>query len=111
MLMKIYNIPPNTNEKEKVIGGVLTLNQFFWIVGGIGLGSIIFFTLFKFIGAVPAALIALIFAVSGIPFALYKKNELTLFKYIILKRTFKKKQKKLPNKRKNNDLLDYFNNI
>lgn len=109
--MKAYNVPPDMNEKEKVIGGILTLNQFFWLIGGVGLGSVIFFVLFKLIGSIPAAIIALLFACSGIPFALYKKKELTLFRYILLKRKFKKKQKKLPNKRKQSDLSDYFKNM
>ena len=89
------------SEKEKVIGGILNINQFFWILAGLVVGASVFgiiFTLTK-IGGLALALGGL-FCLSGAPFALYKKNGLTLYQYIVRKRKFNKKIKKLPNQRK-----------
>lgn len=99
--MRVYNVPPNMNEKEKIIGGLLNINQFFWILGGLVFGASTFavlFTLTKIAGL--SLFVAGIFCLSGAPFALYKKKGLTLFEYLTLKRKFKKKVKKLPNQRK-----------
>lgn len=95
-----YEIPPNTNEQEKAIGGVLTFIQFFWLLGGALLGILVYITMFsvtkiQFISIPLGILVAL----SGIPFAFVKKHEMTLFNYITTKRKFNKKNKKLINRR------------
>lgn len=99
--MRVYNVPPDMKEKEKVIGGVLNINQFFWILGGLALGASVFAMVFSLtrLGGLSIALGG-IFCLSGTPFALYKKNGLTLYQYLTRKRKFKKKVKKLPNQRK-----------
>lgn len=89
------------NEKEKIIGGILNLNQFFWVLGGLVLGASVFalvFSLTKIAGL--SLFVGAVFCLSGTPFALYKKNGLTLFEYLTRKRKFKKKVKHLPNQRK-----------
>lgn len=98
--MRTYKIPPNTAEKEKIIGGLLNLNQLFWILGGLGLGALAFTLLFDVIGGIPALVIGVLFVPLGMPFAFYKKNELTLFRYLVYRHQFKKKEHYLPNKRK-----------
>ncbi|MEK5209539.1 PrgI family mobile element protein [Psychrobacillus sp. FSL H8-0510] len=98
--MNNYTMPPDMSEKEKIIGGILNINQFFWVLGGLGIGAIIFTLLFDLIGGKAALVFGLIGATSGLPFALYKKNELTLFQYITFKQKFKRKVHKLPNRRK-----------
>ncbi|WCK56942.1 PrgI family protein (plasmid) [Aneurinibacillus sp. Ricciae_BoGa-3] len=99
--MRVYNIPPNMNEKEKVIGGILNLNQFFWVLGGLALGASVFGIIYSLtkIGGLALTMGGL-FCLSGAPFALYKKHGLTLFQYLTRKRRFKKKTQKLPNMRK-----------
>lgn len=87
-------------EKEKVIGGVLNINQFFWVLGGLLLGAGMLAMGYKIVGGVFASILALPVLLSGIPFAVYKKNGLTLFQYIMYKRKFKSKVQKLPNIRK-----------
>jgi hypothetical protein len=99
--MRVYTVPPDMKEKEKIIGGILNINQFFWILGGLVLGASVFaltFTLTKMGGF--SLTLGGLFCLTGVPFALYKKNGLTLFQYITRKRKFKKKVKHLPNKRK-----------
>jgi len=88
------------NEKEKVIGGILNINQFFWILGGLIVGALMFACLFPITGGTVALVIGFLFCFTGLPFAIYQKNGLTLYRYIYLKRKFKKKVQKLPNKRK-----------
>lgn len=87
-------------EKEKVIGGVLNINQFFWILGGLLLGAGVLAMGFQIVGGVFAAILAVPVCLSGVPFAVYKKNGLTLFQYLSYKRKFKGKVQKLPNIRK-----------
>ncbi|AMN30962.1 hypothetical protein BFS06_12180 [Clostridium perfringens] len=96
-----YTIPPDIKEKEKIIGGVLTLQQFYWVLGGAGLGAILFiltFTITKMGGL--AIFLALLGIASGLPFAFLKKEDLPLYVYLNRKRKFNKKTKKLINKRK-----------
>lgn len=88
------------NEKEKIIGGILNLNQFFWVLGGLILGASIFAMMFTVVGGTFALMLAFFFSLTGLPFALYKKNGLTLYQYLTRKRRFNKKAKFLPNKQK-----------
>ena len=101
--MRVYPIPSDLNEKEKIIGGILNLNQFFWVIGGLAFGAVVFvLTYFSFQVVVLSAILGLVLATSGLPFALYKRNQLTLFQYLWYKHTFKRKVKHLPNIRKEN---------
>lgn len=100
LIMKMYTVPPDMNEKEKVIGGLININQFFWLLGGLALSAVIFAITFVLFGETASLIIALPFLFSGTPFAFYKKNGLTLYQLIRLKKRFKKKVKKLPNIRK-----------
>lgn len=99
-MRRTYKVPPNMRIKEKIIGGILNINQFAWLAGGLLLGGVAFISLFPLIGAIPSVIVAILIIPVGTPFAFYKKNELTLFQYITLKRKFNKKTHKLPNKRK-----------
>lgn len=100
MTMKMYAVPPNMNEKEKVIGGILNINQFFWILGGFAISAIVFALAFQLGLRTGALIVAFPFLLTGTPFAFYKKKELTLFRYFHLKKQFKNKVKKLPNMKK-----------
>lgn len=99
--MRIYSVPPDTREKEKIIGGLLNINQFLWLLGGLVLGAVFFAVVYKLTGFVGlSAFIGILFASAGLPFAFYKKKEYTLYQYLYYKHKFKKKTKKLPNARK-----------
>ena len=101
--MRNYSIPPDMNEKEKVIGGILDLHQFFWILGGLLIGAIVFVLLFPIFGKA-SLFFGILFSLSGIPFVVIKKEGLTLFEYLKRKKAFENKTKYLPNKRKNCNL-------
>ena len=99
-MAKIYQVPPNTAEKEKAIGGVLTFAQFGWLIMGLVICLIIFAIVFlmtqdKVIGIIAGAPFLLV----GVPFAFYKKYEMSFYKYLKLNKAFKKKTKQLINKK------------
>lgn len=96
---KVYKVPPNMKIKEKVIGGVLTLPQGAWLGAGLVLGLVVFALLFGMMGKL-ALFFGFLISLSGVPFAFYKKEQLSLFEYLRLKKIFDKKSKELPNKRK-----------
>lgn len=101
--MRMYQIPPDTREKEKIIGGVLDLYQFFWILIGLLIGAGVFALLFFLIGGIFSIVIGAIFCLTGVPFAFYRKNGLTLFQLIKYTYLFNKKNHYLPNMRKEVD--------
>ena len=97
--MSTYIVPPDMKEKEKIVGGVLTFPQFGWLMGGLVLAGVIFIVLFPLMnifGLVLALPVGLVF---GLPFAFYKKEDLTFFRYLVLKRKFKGKNLRLPCRR------------
>ena len=99
-MAKIYDIPPNTSEEEKAIGGVLTFVQFFWLLGGAVLAVVTYLVLYLIFNdnIIPIPFAGIV-GLTGVPFAFYKKKEMTLFEYIQRKATFKKKSKQLINRR------------
>ncbi|MFI3211204.1 MAG: PrgI family protein [Peptostreptococcaceae bacterium] len=100
-ISKTYQIPPNTDEEEKFVGGVITFIQFFWLLGGGVLFAVnLLFWHLVFGQGILGGIIGLPLLLLGVPFAFYKKKELTLFKYIKLKMEFNKKSKRILNKRK-----------
>lgn len=79
----------------------MDINQFFWILGGLILGAVMFAITYKLTYMSGFSLfVGILFCLTGIPFACFKKKELTLYQYLYYKRRFKKKVKKLPNIRK-----------
>ncbi|MFF2531590.1 PrgI family protein [Brevibacillus sp. NPDC058079] len=98
--MSSYQVPPDMNEKEKVIGGILNINQFFWVLGGLLIGAGAFALFAQIFGAAISLILAIPICLIGTPFAIYKKNGLTLYQYLTYKRKFKNKVHKLPNIRK-----------
>ena len=99
-MSRVYNVPADIREKEKIIGGLLTIGQGAWLMGGfiLGLGS--FAGVYLLTRMVPLAIIVgLPMAGTGIPFAFFKKNGVPLPTYIVRKYMFNKKSHKLINKR------------
>ena len=99
-MARSYPIPPDTSEKEKAIGGILTFAQFGWLVGGFVIALIVFL-IFKVItnNTVVSVICAFPFVLLGVPFAFYTKYEMSYFKYLIQNKKFKNKTKILVNKR------------
>lgn len=99
-MAKTYMIPPDTNEKEKAIGGVLTFGQAGWLAGGLVIGLALGALAYTITKSIP---VTVIFALPGIalclPFAFYKKKNMTLFTYLKRKKKFNQKEKHLINKK------------
>lgn len=100
--MRNYPVPPDMREREKIIGGLLDLSQFIWILIGLGIGAGMFVLTFPLFGK-GSIVFGILGIFSGMPFAFYEKHGLSLFEYLKRKRTFDKKTKILENVRNNND--------
>lgn len=97
-MARVYRLTTDMSEKEKVIGGILTLGQGMWLVTGLLIAAGVFMALVNtipkgvalFIGIIPGAAIA-------VPFAFYEPGGLKLSEYIRLRVKFRKKTKFLTN--------------
>lgn len=96
--MASHYIPPETDDKEKIIGGVLDMQQFAFLTVGFLIGAGVALSTFYFLGNFSIVL-GLIFGLSGVPFAFYKnkKSGLRLIPHLKRKRAFDKKTKYLFN--------------
>ncbi|WP_442638136.1 PrgI family protein [Rossellomorea marisflavi] len=99
--MRMYQVPPDTREKEKVIGGLFDWNQFFWFLAGAGIGIGLFFIVITVTGLpILAGILGLIGISTTLPFVFVKKKDLTLYQYLTFKRKLKKQTGHLINRRK-----------
>lgn len=99
--MNMYQVPPDTKEKEKVIGGLFDWGQFFWFLAGAGIGIGVFFTVFTVTGIpILAGILGLMGITTTLPFVFVKKKGMTLFSYLYYKRKLKKEKANLVNRRK-----------
>lgn len=97
-MARVYRLTADMSEKEKVIGGILTLGQGMWLVAGLLIAAGVFMLLVGvmpkgaalFIGLIPGAAVA-------VPFAFYEPGGLKLSEYLKLRVKFKKKTKFLTN--------------
>lgn len=99
--MNMYQVPPDTKEKEKVIGGLFDWGQFFWMLAGAAVGILLFAVSYLTIGSeVLSIILAILGIATCLPFVFVKKKELTLFNYLMYKRKLKNQNGNLVNKRK-----------
>lgn len=93
-----HKVPPDTRDKEKLFGGVLTVTQFIAFITFICLGAalgLLFNTVINSIWVI--AFFVILGAIAGAPFAFYKNRkmgDMELAKLLYLKYLFKKKTKK-----------------
>ena len=94
--MAVYFMPPDTREKEKIIGGLFTWNQAGWLFGAFMLALAVFSIMLSVTGSLALSLI-FAFLIGGtlLPFVFVKRNGLTLFQYLMRKHKFNKKTKHL----------------
>lgn len=96
--MRMYKMPPDTRDKEKLFGGLFTISQFICLVVCILIGAsfgLLLYSIFK-------SIVVLIFGIilgfiGGVPFVVYrnrKMGDMELFRYLLLRYKFKKKIKK-----------------
>lgn len=102
--MRRYRMPADLNEKDKVIGGILTIAQALWVVPGIILALIVFALVGKTLKVFAIIPCALAFS-TCLPFVFYKVGGVPLPTYIMRKHKFKQKNKVLPNIREDFNFL------
>lgn len=91
-------IPPDMREKEKIVGGLLDINQLLWIIGGGVIGATMFGGSYLILQIpILSIILAIIGVALSLPFVFYKKNDLTLFQFLKFSYEFKTKVKELPN--------------
>ena len=97
--MQMHRMPPDTRDKERIFGGVLTAVQAAFLGGGFVLGLALFAMIQSLLGFLPLSVIFFLagFGLGGV-FALYKKHDLMLHTYLLRKRKFDKKTKQLVNR-------------
>ena len=92
------SIPPDMKEKEKIVGGLLNINQLLWVIAGGVFGAILFgMTFLLFSSLIFSIILFVLGLVTSLPFVFYKRNDLTLYQYLKYSYDFKMKTKELPN--------------
>lgn len=91
-MASIHAMPPDTREKEKIIGGIMDIYQFGFFIAGILGCAITTVGLFKFIGWF-SFILGIPFIVVGCIFAFKKVGEMRLFTYLMYKFKYSKKIK------------------
>lgn len=96
--MRLYRVSADTSEKEKVIGGILTGAQGFWLALGLVIAMALTYLLARIMPAILAIILGL--AVGGgisIPFAFVKVRMMPLLTYLKMKVRFSRQSKYMIN--------------
>lgn len=91
-MARVYSMPPDTNEKEKIVGGLFTIGQAFGMTLGLILGLIVFFLaygFFRWLAAIPAILIVVL----AVYVSVKKVGHYSYIRYLILRKKFDNKIK------------------
>ena len=96
--MTQWKVPPDTSQKEKIVGGVLTAAQLLWMIIGLGIAAGISLTLGPIMGVVGIVFGIIVGLGFGCIFCFHKKNGLPLFTYLRLKNKHKKQIQTLPHR-------------
>lgn len=96
--MTQWKVPPDTSQKEKIVGGVLTAVQLMWMILGLGIAAGLGLLLGNIMGIVGLVFGVIVGVGFGCFFCFYKKNGIPIFTYIRLQAKHKKKNQKLIHK-------------
>ena len=97
-MARSYKVSADTSEKEKIIGGILTIYQGGWIVLGILIAGCLFFLLNLLLPPVAALILAVIpGGTFAVVFAFHKKEGLPFATCLMYQHAFKKQTGKLIN--------------
>lgn len=88
-------MPADLKDKEKTIGGVLTMEQLVYLILGAAVGVVVGMILGAITTPGIGIFIGFILCFSGIPFAFIRPYKMSLISYIVSAYTFKKKKKNL----------------
>ncbi len=98
-MARMYRVSADTAEKEKIIGGILTLEQGAWCALGLVVAGLLFLVVSRLTKSAVFALLLALPAGAAIIylFAFYRKMELPLLTYLIYLRAMRKKTPTLVN--------------
>ncbi len=88
----MYNMPPDTREKEKIVGGILDLPQVLWLGGGFVIYIILIISLFRFLSFF-IIFLGIGFPIVGAIMAFKKKENMSYPRYLLLRNRYKRKIK------------------
>lgn len=91
-MASVHAMPPDTREKEKIIGGIMDIYQFGFFIAGLLGCAIVTVSLFKYISW-GSLLLGLPLIAVGCLFAFFKVGEMRLFTYLRYKIKYSKKTK------------------
>ena len=92
-----YSTPPDTNEKEKIVGGILNFQQTMFLVLGVGIGAIFFFLFYFLINIYFGTFFLLLFSFGAGPLmAFYHIDGYSLDEFLLLSFHHNKHGRKLP---------------
>lgn len=92
-----YEVPPDTRQKEAIVGGIFTASQMIFMAVGFIAGALLAMSLFATFNSIVAAGIGLVLGWGPfLPFAfvrISKMGNMELFQYLLIKRKYNKGQK------------------
>lgn len=96
--MRMYKMPPDTRDKEKLFGGMFTLSQFICLAIGVVIGMLLAVLFNSIVPSIISVVIGLAIGLAiGLPFAVIKirkMGNMELLRFIFLNIKFDKKIKK-----------------
>lgn len=88
-------MPADLKHKEKTIGGIITIEELFWLIMGGTVGIAIGFVFGMIITKVVGLVVGFLGLFLGVPFAFWHPYKMNLPDYLISRAKFKKKKKYL----------------
>lgn len=105
--MTQWKVPPDTSQKEKIVGGVLTAVQLMWMILGLGIAAGLGLFFANIMG-IPGLVFGIIIGVGvGCFFCFYKKQGIPIFTYIRLNIKHNRKVKHLIHKQSISNKTNY----
>lgn len=99
-MARTYSVPPDTREKERIVGGILTWEQTQYFILGVMLCAVVFAVISITLDAVIGAILGLPFLATGPVLAFMKLEDMPVVEYYRLRYRYNKKNLRLPYKRR-----------
>ncbi len=98
-MSKSYGVPPDTREKERIVGGILTWEQTQYFILGVILCAIVFATFSAILNTILGAILGLPLLAVGPVLAFMKREDLPVVDYYRLRYRHNQKSRQMPYKR------------
>jgi hypothetical protein len=98
--MKSYSVPPDTREKERIVGGILTWEQTQYFILGVVLCAIVFVTISATLDSILGVILGLPLLAAGPVLAFMKLEGIPIMEYYRLRYRHRRKNLQLPYQRR-----------